>query len=209
MRSYADMRIQLARCKFFTVGPLHTVMSAILCRSKRPVGERLHSHRGIETNPANRSRIGSKFGWYGKVNQKSGRFSNVPFHSRINIEGRSNSGPLSGLPWFLRVHASAFHLLSPSILEKLSFPAEVPVFFFIFRHKLLNLNLSEPPNSFFEIILPITCCFFFNFFNHKLSPFRRWSMNVVNCLQIFCMHVCIFGRIKKLQILFLRCLKKS
>ena len=30
---------------------------------------------------------------------------------------------------FLRVQASAFHLLSPSIFEKLSFPAEVPVFF--------------------------------------------------------------------------------
>ena len=27
--------------------------------------------------------------------------------------------------------------------------------FFIFRHKLLNFNLSEPRNSFFEIILPM------------------------------------------------------
>ena len=52
---------------------------------------------------------------------------------------------------FLWVDASAFHLLSPSILEKLSFPAEVPVFFFIFRHKLLNFNLSEPPNSFLKL----------------------------------------------------------
>ena len=32
-------------------------------------------------------------------------------------------------------------------------------------------------------------------------------MNVVNSLEIFYMHVCIFGRIKKLQILFLGCLK--
>ena len=148
------MLIQLARCKFCTVDPLHTAMSAILywyapVRSKRPVGERLHSHRGIETNPANRSRIGSKFGWYGKVNQKLGRFANVPFHSRMNKKGRSSSGPLSGPAGFLLVHASAFHLLSPSILEKLSFPAEVPVFFFIFRHKLLNFNLSEPPKLFF------------------------------------------------------------
>ena len=64
-------------------------------------------------------------------------------------KGRSSSGPLSGPAGFLRVQASAFHLLSPSILERLSFPAEVPVFFFIFRHKLLNFNISEPPNSFF------------------------------------------------------------
>ena len=44
MWSYADMLIQLARSKFYTVGPLHTSMSAILywyapVRSKRPVGE--------------------------------------------------------------------------------------------------------------------------------------------------------------------------
>ena len=45
-------------------------------------------------------------------------------------KGSSSSGPLSGPVGFLLVHTSAFHLLSPSILEKLSFPAEVPVLFF-------------------------------------------------------------------------------
>ena len=49
----------------------------------------------------------------------------------------------------------------------------------------------------------------FNFFDHKLSPFRRWCMNVVNCFEIFCVHFCVFGRIKKLQMLFPGCLKKS
>ena len=44
-------------------------------------------------------------------------------------KGRSSSGPLSGPAGFLRVHASAFHLLSSSILEKHSFSAEVPVSF--------------------------------------------------------------------------------
>ena len=44
-------------------------------------------------------------------------------------KGRSSSGPLSGPAGFLRVHTSVFHLFSPSISEKLSFPAEVPVFF--------------------------------------------------------------------------------
>ena len=92
----------------------------------------------------------------GKVNQKSGRFANVPFHYRMNRKGRSSSGPLSGTAGFLWVHASEFHLLSPRILEKLSFPAEVSVFFFLFfRHKLLIFHLSEPPNSFYEIILLI------------------------------------------------------
>ena len=162
LRSYADMLIQLARCKIYTVGSLHTTMSAILywytpVSSKRPVGEKLYSHRSIETNTANQSRIGSKFGWYGKVNQKSSRFANVPFHSHMNKKGRSRSGILSGHAGFPRVHASAFHLLSPSILEKLSFPAKVPVFF-IFSHNILNFNLSELSNSFIEIILPM---FFF------------------------------------------------
>ena len=54
--------------------------------------------------------------------------------------------------------------------------------FLIFRNKLLNFNFSEPQNSFFKTMLPM---FFLNFFNHKLPPFRRWSMNVVNCFEIF------------------------
>ena len=59
--------------------------------------------------------------------------------------------------------------------------------FLIFRNKLSNFNFSEPQNSFFFSNF-ITNVFFLNFFNHKLSPFRRSSMNVVDCLEIFCMH---------------------
>ena len=88
--------IQLTRCKFYTVGTFHTAMVTILywyapVRSKRPLAREvaLTQGRGIETNPANCSRIDSKFGLYGKVNQKSGRFANVPFHSGMNIKGRS------------------------------------------------------------------------------------------------------------------------
>ena len=163
-----------------------------LVRSKKPVGRKVVFTQGYGKNPANWSRIGPEFGCYGKVNQKLGRFANVQFHSRVNRKGRSSSGPLSGSVGFLQVHTSAFHLLSwllsPSILEKLSFPASV----LIFRNKLLNFNFSELQKFCFEILLPM---FFFNFFNHKLSPFRRWSMNVVNYLEIFCMHFCVFGRI--------------
>ena len=54
------MLIQLARCKFYTVGPLHmamTRMSAILywyapVHSERPVGKKLHSHRGYKNKPS-------------------------------------------------------------------------------------------------------------------------------------------------------------
>ena len=127
----------------------------ILVRSKRPVGARLHSHRGIETNPANQSKIGSKFGWCGKANQKSGRFANVPFHSHMSKKGRFSSAPLSGPAGFLRVHVSAFHLLSPSMLRNSLFLPKCLCFFFILRHKLLNFNLSEHQTHFFEIILPM------------------------------------------------------
>ena len=86
-------------------------------------------HTGVWKNPANPSRIGPKFGWYEKVNQKSGRFANLPFHSHMNRKGRS----LSGTVRFLWVHESAFHLLSwllsPSILGKLSFHARVFFYF--------------------------------------------------------------------------------
>ena len=128
--------IQLARCKFYTVGPLHTTMDAIILVQSGPFQkagrERGCIHTGVWKNPANRSRIGPKFGWYGKVNQKSGRFTNLPFHSRMNRKDNSSSGPLSGTVGFLWAHASAFHLLSwllsPSILKKLSFRAGVFLF---------------------------------------------------------------------------------
>ena len=55
----------------------------------------------------------------------------IPFPYEQKRQVRGSSSPLFGPAGFLRVHASAFHLLSPSILEKLSFPADVPVFFYI------------------------------------------------------------------------------
>ena len=142
--SYADMLIQLARCKLYTVGPIRTAMSAILYWEKKsPAGEKLHSHRGIKTNPANRSKIGSKFGWYGKVNQKPGRFADVPSHSHMNRKDRSSSGPPSGLAGFLQVHASALHLFSPSILEKLSFPAAAYMFSFLAELKSYKYHFLD------------------------------------------------------------------
>ena len=55
--------------------------------------EVVFTQRPYGINPANWFRIGPKFGWYGKVSQKSGRFANVPFHCRVNRKGRFISGP--------------------------------------------------------------------------------------------------------------------
>ena len=156
MRSYADINLfNWPNANFMhVIGSVHNahgcncIPGQLWFVPKAGRGERLHSHRGMEKNPVNWSRICPKFGWYGKVNQKSGRFTNIPFHSCVNRKGRSSSGPLSGPVGFLQVHTSAFHLLSwllsPSISEKLSFPGGV----FIFRNKLLNFNFSKPQNSF-------------------------------------------------------------
>ena len=73
----------------------------------------------------------------------------------MNRKGRSSSDPLSRTVGFIRVHASAFHLLSwlLSILEKLSSCTGV---FLILRNKLSKFNFSEPQNSvFFNFITDV------------------------------------------------------
>ena len=132
-----------------SIGPVYMGMGAIaywyaLVHSKKPVGREVAFTQGYGKNPADWSRIGPKFMWYRNVNQKSGRLANIPFHSRMNRKGSSSSGPLSGPARFLRLQASAFHLLSwllsPIILENSLF---LLVYFFIFRNKLLNFNFKS------------------------------------------------------------------
>ena len=159
----------MARRKFYTSHqphPLHTAMGAILycytlVRPKRPVGREVAVAQEYEKNPADRSRTCAKFGWYGKVNQKSGRFANVPFHFRMNRKGRSSSSPLFGPVGFLRIHTSAFHLLSwllsPNILEKLSFTASVFWFLEVSFQILISVN---PKTLFWNYVTDV---FFFKF----------------------------------------------
>ena len=134
--------------QFYTVAPLHMAMSEILYwyapvqKFQKASRSEVAFTQGYRNKPSEPVQNRFKIRMVRKANQKSGRFANVPFHWHMSKKGRSSSGPLSGPAGFLWVHASAFHLLSPSILEKLSFPAEVPVFFFIFRNKLVNFNLS-------------------------------------------------------------------
>ena len=127
--------IQLARCKFYTVGTFHMAMVTILywyapVRSKRPVGSEVAftQGRGIETNPANRSRIDSNSGGM-ESEPEIGPFRKRTIPFRYEHKRQVGSGPLSGVAGFLRVHASAFHLLSTSILEKLFFLAGVFFYF--------------------------------------------------------------------------------
>ena len=130
--------------------PLHTAMSAILyryapVRSKRRVGEKLHSQRGIETNPANWSRIGSKFGWYGKVNQKSGRFANVPFHSHINKKGRSTFRTC----WNFTGTRKCISVTLCQYIGETLFSCRSACVFFLLLHTSFQILISVNPKLFF------------------------------------------------------------
>ena len=103
-------------------------MSAIfywyaLVRSKREVGEKLHFAQGYRNKPSepiqNRFKIRMVRKSEPEIEPVRKRY--IPFS--YEQKGRSSSGPRSGPAGFLQVHASAFHLLSPSILEELSFRA--------------------------------------------------------------------------------------
>ena len=71
--------------------------------------------------------------------------------AHLNKKGRSSSGPLFGPAGFLRYTQEHFTTLSQYIRETLFSCRSACVFFFIFRHKLLNFNLSEhmPQTLFF------------------------------------------------------------
>ena len=135
--------------------------------------ERLHSHRGIERNPANLSRIGPKFG---KVNQKSDRFANVipfPYEQKRQVQFRSTFRTC----W---ISAGTHKCISLTKLVTLSqYIRETPFscrcFFFIFKTSFYILISVNPQTLFLKLYYR---CFFLNFFNHKLSPFRR---EIVKC----------------------------
>ena len=106
----------------------------------------IHTGQGYRNKPSEpfQNRFKIRVVWKSEPEIGPFRKRTIPF--RYEQKRQVGSGPLSGVAGFLRVHTSAFHLLSPSILEKLFFLAGV---FFIFRNELLNFNLSEPQNSFY------------------------------------------------------------
>ena len=122
-------------------------------KAKKASRERGCIQTVVWKNPANRSRIGPKFGWYGKVNQNSGRFTNLPFHFRMNRKGRStvqNCWVSTGTRKYISL--TELVTLSQYIRETL-FSYQC---FLISGNKLSKFNFSEPQNSFFFN-------FFFNF----------------------------------------------
>ena len=88
--------------------------------------------QGYRNKPSEPVQNRFKFGWYGKVNQKSGRFANVPFHSHMNKKGRSSSGPLSGPAGFSTDTRKCISLtLSQYIGETLFFCRSACCFLFL------------------------------------------------------------------------------
>ena len=185
-----------------SVGPVHTAMGAIaywsaLVRSKKPVGrERGCIHTGIWKKSSELVQNMSKIRVVRKSKPEIGpvrkRTVTFPCEQKRQVQFRSTFRTCwVSIGTRKCISLTKLITLSQYIRETFSYR-----YFFIFRNKLLDFNFSEPQNCFLKFYYR---CFFLNFFNHKLSLFRRWSMNVVNCLEIFCMHFCAFGRIKKLQ----------
>ena len=107
--------------------------SALVC-SKKPVGREVAFTQGYGKNPANWSRIYPKFGWYGKVNQKSGRFANVPFPFPCERKRQVQFRSTFRTCWVSTGTCKCISLinlvtLSLCMLEKLSFPADVFFYF--------------------------------------------------------------------------------
>ena len=72
--------------------------------------------------------------------------------------------------------------------------------FLIFRNNLLNFNFREPRNSF--CLKLYYRWFFLTSLTINFLPFGD-GQRMLLIVEIFCMHFCIYCRIKKLQILFL------
>ena len=90
-----------------SVGPVHMTMGAIaywsaLVCSKKLVGREV-AFTQVWKNPANRCRIGLNFEWYRKVNQKSGQFTKVPFHSLVNRKRQVHFPDLLGFYKYMQV----------------------------------------------------------------------------------------------------------
>ena len=126
--------IQLARCKFYTAGTFHTAMITILywyapvC-SKKPVGREVAFTQGYRNKPSEpfQNRFKIRVVWKSEPEIEPFRKRTIAF--RYEQKRQVCSGPLSRLAGFLRVHTSAFHLLSPGIVEKLFFPAGIFFYF--------------------------------------------------------------------------------
>ena len=152
------------------IGPVHTAMGAIAYLSalvyfKKTLGREVPFIQGYEKNPVNWSRIGPKFGWYGKVSQKSGRFAKVTSHSRVNRKGRSTFR-ICWVSTGTRISLTKLVNLSQYIRETL-FSCRC---FLIFRNKLpILISVSPKTLFFFNFITDVS----FSFINHKLSPFQR------------------------------------
>ena len=125
--------IQLARCKFYTVGTFHMAMIMILywyapVRSKKPVGREVAFTQGYRNKPSEpfQNRFKIRVVWKSEPEIEPFRKRTIPFW--YEQKRQVCSGPLSALAGFLRVHTSAFHLLSPGIVGKLFFPAGIFLF---------------------------------------------------------------------------------
>ena len=175
-----------------------------LVRSKKPEGREVAFTQEYGKHPANWSRIGPKFGWYGKVNQKQGRFPNVytvpfPCEQKRQVQFRSTF-----LTCWVSTGARKSILLTKLVtlsqyIRETLFSCQC---FLIFRNKLLNFNLSELffSNFITDVLISLTINFL---------PFGDGQCML---LIVWRFSACIFAflaELKSYKMLFLESLKKS
>ena len=145
--SYADMLIQLARCKLYTVGPIRTAMSAILYWKKKSGRREAAFTQGYKNKPSE------------------------PVQNRFKIRMVRKSEPETGQ---VRKRTIPFPYEQKRQVQ--------------FRSTFRTFWVSTGTRKCFALIL---------------SQYIRETLFSCRCIHVF-----IFGRIKKLQISFLGCLKK-
>ena len=116
-----------------------------------------------------------------------------PYEQTRQVQFRSTFRTTFRTYWVSTGTRKCISLTLSQYIRETLFSCRSACVFFLFLETSFQILISVNPQTLFFWNY-ISYVFFKNFFNHKLSPFRRWSMNVVNCSEIFCMHVCIFGR---------------
>ena len=139
--------IQLARCKFYTVGTFHTAMVMILywyapVRSKRPVRREVAFTQGYRNKPSEQFQNRFKIRVVWKSEPEIGPFDKHTIPFQYEQERQVCSGPLSGTCWVSMGTRKCISLTISRYSRETLFPAGV---FFLFLETSFQILISVNP----------------------------------------------------------------
>ena len=146
--------------QFYTVAPLHMAMSEILYwyapvqkfqKASRSEVAFTQGYRNKPSEPVqNRFKIRMVRKSEPEIRPVRKCTISLPYEQKRQVQFRSTFRTC----WVSMGARKCISLTLSHYIRETLFSCRSACFFFIFRNKLLNFNLSEPPNSFFEILLP-------------------------------------------------------